>query len=415
MSGGLHGEPARRPPPSLKEASPRLRSDVAALRRPNKYQIAGRRLHAGVTSIQVSMVNGSRRFDGHTAHFHAFTRGLDAVGMPYRVYTCVDPSAREEFPLEGELIEGVRVPGGGDLEMAVNRMLPVFARRLRSVPGDLVHVNDAYLARLARYRPDVVVTIADLGKLTTQWYPWPSSFVHNFNLREVARVRGVVCITEHVRQEVIRHLGLPPDRVRIVPHHSSLEPGGPRDAPPPATPSRPWNLLYVATDRPHKNLRCFFDVLRASGDAYRGTLLSRVSSRTARLIAQLGIGDRLTVRPAVDDLRSPYQQADVLIFPSLFEGFGLPVLEAMSQGLPVIASRVTSIPEVVGDAGQLVNPENLKEWLLALRRLSNPSFYRAQSQKAFERASSFSPRRTGEALRAAYEAFLDGDATHQGG
>ncbi len=353
------------------------------------------------------MVNGSRRFDGHTAHFHAFTRGLRAVGIPFHVYTCVDPSNRADYPLEGEIIQGLRIPGGGNPELAVNRLFPVFARQLRSIPGDLVHVNDVYLAPLARYRTDVVVTIADLAKLTTNWYSWPSAWIHNLNLRQITRARGIVCITEYVRQELMRNLTFPSERIRIVPHHSSLEPGFPRDSPPRPTPASPWNLLYVAADRPHKDLPLFFEILRSAGKAYRGTLLSRITPGTARLIDRMGIADRLTVYQEVEDLRSVYQRADVLVFTSLFEGFGLPVLEAMSQGLPVIASRVTSIPEVVGDAGQLIASRTPAAWLEALYRLADASTYAEQSEMSLERAGSYSARRTGEALRKAYEVFTE--------
>ena len=81
----------------------------------------------------------------------------------------------------------------------------------------------------------------------------------------------------------------------------------------------------------------------------------------------------------------------------------------MSQGLPVIASRVTSILEVVSDGGLLADPMDIATWFACLKQISDPSEYRRLSSAALRRAATFSPERTGNALRAAYEAFLAGE------
>ena len=362
----------------------------------------------------MAMVNGSRRFDGLTRHFHAYLRGLDRVGITYATYTCVDPSERWDYPAEGTIVPGYRVPGGGRLEMGINRLLSVFARRLRDVPGDLVHVGDPYLAPLARYRPDVIVNIPDLGKLTTRWYPWPSSLIHNLDLRAVARARGVVCSTDYVRQEVLRRLPIPADAVRVAPLHSLLPPGGPRDSPDPPTEQAPWNLLYVGADRPHKNLPLFLEVLRVAGAKFRGTLVSRLSASTAERIRRLGLGGRMTVLCDVNDLTSVYRDANVLVFPSFLEGFGLPLVEAMGQRLPILASSMTSVPEVVGSAGILLDPTNPADWIAALERLQEPTVYQTLSRASWERSQTFTADRTGAALREAYEAFLNRHASERG-
>ncbi len=356
--------------------------------------------------MRVAMVNGSRRYDGHTAIFRQFLRGLTVAGIEYRAYSCIDPSRREEYPDDGEILEGWRFPGGGSLEVGLNRLARVFPRKLRAAPGDLLHVNDVYLAPLARYRDNVVVTLADLNHLTTRWRPWPYRLLNRISLRSVRKARGIICISEQVRQEVLRHLPCPPERVRVVPLYADLEFGAPRSARAPPTPAAPWTLLYVAADRPHKNVAFFLEILRAAGNAYRGILVSQPTPKTAQRIRDLGLEDRLSVRAKVDDVRAVYREADVLLFPSLFEGFGLPPLEAMSQGLPVIASNVTSIPEVVGDGGILVEPTDLTAWLSALKRLTDPDVYRAQSLAGLARARGFTVERTGAALQASYEHFL---------
>jgi glycosyltransferase involved in cell wall biosynthesis len=106
----------------------------------------------------------------------------------------------------------------------------------------------------------------------------------------------------------------------------------------------------------------------------------------------------------IDTLRAFYQAAAAFVFPSLYEGFGLPPLEAMACGTPVVCSNVSSLPEVVGDAAEIVNPENvfdiargMREVLLDLPRRSR------LVERGFEQARRFSWERTAQQVLDAYE------------
>lgn len=355
---------------------------------------------AGPTRI--ALVHDARRFDGHYRMFEILRHALRAAGRPVASYSCIDPSQAEEYPHDGTVVWGRRIPPGGDLERGVNRFFPVFTRQLRSIPADVVHVMDVHLASLAQFRPDVVVSIADLAKRTTRWYPRGASFVHNHGLRYLARSRAVVCHTEFVRGEILRTLPCPPERVVVAPLYSLLPEGPVRSAPPPPTPAHPWTLLAVSTDRPHKNLGLFLELLRSTDDRYRGLLVSHPTPATRRRIAELGLTARLTVVTGGEAITDVYRRSEVLIFPSRHEGFGLPLVEAMGQGLPVVASDRTSIPEVVGAAGPLLNPEDPGPWLRALDRLTAPGAWEAASRRSREQARTFGPERTVRGLLTAY-------------
>lgn len=352
---------------------------------------------------RIGLVHDCRRFDGHYRAFEITRRALESSGRSVDCYSCIDPSLADEYPRDGQIVWGWRIPPGGELERGVNRILPVFTRQLRSVRASPVHVMDVHLASLARYRRDVVVTVADLAKRTTRWYPRGASLVHNHALRDLTRAQAVVCPTDWVRNEILRTLGFPPERVFVAPLFSLLPEGPARTVSAP-TVQAPWTLLAVATDRPHKNLGLFFEILRASDARFRGVLLCRPTAATRRRIAELGLTDRLRIVTGTEDTAALYRHAEVLIFPSFHEGFGLPLVEAMSQGVPVLASDWTCVPEVVGDAGPLLDPTDPAAWLRALDRLSSPGAWGVASRRSFERARAFGPARTAAGLLAAYGA-----------
>ncbi len=354
--------------------------------------------------MRVALVNGSKRFDGHTVQFHSYVNGLRAVGVEPSIYTCIDPSDADSYAPEGTVIPGWRVPLGTEGEMGFNRLLPILVRRLRAIEGDIIHVNDVYLSRLAAYRDNVLVSVTDLGKLKTRYYNRSSSWLHNLHLRYVNRCRGIICAAESVRAEVIQELDVPADRVHVVPLSTSSRSPSPVSPPLPPSEARPWTLLCVATDRPHKNIGGFLEVVKRLGPSYRGLLVSRLTDATRRRIDAEGLGKRIEVRADVSNLADLYRSAQVLVFPSLYEGFGIPLIEAMRHGLPVVAARRTTIPEVLGEGGTAVEPGDYDAWVTAITALTDADRYREAARRSWERGALFGPEQTGRALVKAYEA-----------
>src|SRR5262249_54349142 len=122
-------------------------------------------------------------------------------------------------------------------------------------------------------------------------------------------------------------------------------------------------------------------------------------------VRELGLESDITITGYVaeEQLVGLYQGADVFVYASLYEGFGLPIVEAMACGAPVIASNVASMPEVAGDAALLVDPRSDAELSAAMLRLAGSPDERARSRaKGFERAARFTWRRVAEATRDAY-------------
>jgi glycosyltransferase involved in cell wall biosynthesis len=116
----------------------------------------------------------------------------------------------------------------------------------------------------------------------------------------------------------------------------------------------------------------------------------------------------------IDVLRIFYDVANVFLFPSLYEGFGLPPLEAMAHGTPVVTSNISSLPEVVGNAAVLVNPENVFEIMRAAHRVLIDSSLRAKlKQRGYEQVRRFSWDASVRQILRAYEEVGGGNASRQ--
>jgi len=159
-------------------------------------------------------------------------------------------------------------------------------------------------------------------------------------------------------------------------------------------------ILYVGTIEPRKNIPAIikaFSCIREKGHINHKFVICGSKGwyyqSIIELIIKLKLQDDVILTGYVDENELPliYNAADLFVFPSFYEGFGLPVLEAMACGCPVIASNTSSLPEVVGDAGILINPENFEEISDAIVKIiEKPEFRRELVLKGLERAKQFS-------------------------
>jgi glycosyltransferase involved in cell wall biosynthesis len=158
-------------------------------------------------------------------------------------------------------------------------------------------------------------------------------------------------------------------------------------------------ILFVGTIEPRKNLTQLLDACRVLKDAGRAMPLVVAGRKGWRSevffdrLHQSGLAELTVLTGFVpdEDLPALYSAADVFVFPSLYEGFGLPVLEAMACGTPVITTNVSSLPEVAGPAAILVDPGDCRELAAAVQRLAaDPALRREMSVKGTRQAGSFS-------------------------
>ena len=289
------------------------------------------------------------------------------------------------------------------------------ARRTRRF--DLVHHLGGTVP-LVRTAP-ALLTIHDLQPLerTATHGPVKRAYLGGMIPPSVRAARLVVVPSEFVRSSVIAHTACPPEKVIVVPH----SPGEPVEPLPADEVRRRYRIdgpvvLYPAITYPHKNhavlIAAFARVLERHPDALLVLTggAGPAEEEVAGAIERHGIEDRVRRPGRVpwEDLAGLYELADVLAWPSRYEGFGLPIAESMQRGLPVVAARTTAVPEVVGGAGILVGPDDVDGWTVALNEvLEDPERRRELVAAGREQARLWSPERVAAGLIDAYRRALD--------
>ncbi len=223
-------------------------------------------------------------------------------------------------------------------------------------------------------------------------------------LREAARRSTcILTVSNTSRRDIIELLKAPPERVRAVYNGVAdvfLQAGQQTAAPADASPESPRTLLYVGRADPYKNIATLLHALarlrRDEGMNVRLRIAGSPDPRypePAALAATLGIADAVewTGYLTDDALVSAYRHADLLVHPSRYEGFGLQILEAMACGTPVLSSNAGSLPEVVGDAGRLVPPDDTDAFVHGIKAILTTPALAAQMRAAgFAQAARFS-------------------------
>ncbi|HYJ85896.1 MAG TPA: glycosyltransferase family 1 protein [Pyrinomonadaceae bacterium] len=288
----------------------------------------------------------------------------------------------------------------------------VFFRRVQdSLPFNLAHPTYYTLLsqdEIRSYRCPVVVTVWDMiHELFPELYP-DAEFLAR-KRRAIESATAVICISENTRRDLLSRYPINEDRVFVTHLASELDPtliqGNEQ------TPAGPY-FLYVGARAGYKNFDGLLSALAAAIPLAPEIALCTVgapfSESEQKIIARLGLNGRVENYGRVSDrqLAALYQRSLAFVYPSLYEGFGIPLLEAMQCGAPVIASNRSSIPEVVGDAAILINPEQTSELTDALVAISNrPALRQSLIARGYDHARSFSWEETTRQTLEIYRKF----------
>ncbi|TAJ08945.1 MAG: glycosyltransferase family 1 protein [Nitrospirae bacterium] len=254
--------------------------------------------------------------------------------------------------------------------------------------GGVVTVHDLWLDRYPQYSTKLLGQRASFYR--TKRTAW--------------RARRVITVSEASARDIESLYGLPRNRIAVIPNAVSDDFCPLQDPDGPAQVRRRFGLptdrfiLFVGGADPRKNHRALLRACAQRADRlsdYCLVLVGDVQHRFGDMMETargLGLESHVVCpgRLSLADLRLLYSQATVFVFPSIYEGFGMPVLEAMACGAPVITSNSTSLPEVAGDAALLVDPENVEALGDALQRMVEDAALQATLRaKGFERVKGF--------------------------
>jgi glycosyltransferase involved in cell wall biosynthesis len=300
-------------------------------------------------------------------------------------------------------------------ELWLQLVLPVVLRRARP---DLCHFTNT-VAPLGLELP-YVVTVHDLGLVRhPEWHPRSRRlWMRRILRRSIEGARAAICDSEATRRDLLAWLPLDPGRTSVVPL-------GPRPrfrgSPPPEVAAavrrrfgleRPY-LLFVGNLEPRKNLEVLVPALERAGlsgidlvvAGRRAWLWRGTVQRLGPLVAAGRA--RLLDYVAEEDLPGLYGAALALVYPSRLEGFGLPVLEAMAAGTPVVASAIEPLAALVGDAGWLAPPDDAAAWSAALEQVArDPAERERRAARGRARAAEYTWERTARETMAVYRAAV---------
>ena len=367
-----------------------------------------RPIHVGINAHLLSL-SGSYRSAGINWYIYHLLRCLPAVdpAISYTVFTSESRYAGEGVALQRSAWPTHRPP----VRILWEQVVQPGAVRRAGV--DLLH-GPAFVGPLFSACPQVI-TIHDLSFLR---YPQNFRAGNRLYLRtltrlSVRRARRLIAVSESTGQDLMRYYGLPPSRIEVVPN-------GVDDR------FRPWSeaeiadfrakkglperfLLFVGTLEPRKNVAGLIQAYACLPQPRpplmlvggKGWLYDEIFAR----VEALNLSDEVHFvgYVAAEDLPGWYNAALIFVYPSLYEGFGLPPLEAMACGAPVIAADTSSLPEVVGEAGLLVDPLDVEALAAAMNRLLTDRTLRDALRAAGpERAAAFSWQETARRTAAVY-------------
>jgi glycosyltransferase involved in cell wall biosynthesis len=291
---------------------------------------------------------------------------------------------------------------------------------------DLLHAP-AFLAPVVSPSP-VVITIHDVTYILypSHFARWWTAYLGIVMPVAVRSAAAIICGSENSKADIGRTYAVPLSKVHVIPYgvdHDRFHPGITLDQRWAQTLGlREGYLLHVGTFSYRKNIPTVLraiSYLRAKGKwGTRQLVLAGSQSEGMKgvqevydTIRELDLGSSVVLTGYVPDEHVPglYAHASALVMPSLYEGFGFPVLESMAVGTPVIASNSSSLPEVAEDAAILVPPQDVEAWAKAIEDvIESPTISSELQRKGLARARQFSWERTAEQTVAVYRSVASG-------
>jgi glycosyltransferase involved in cell wall biosynthesis len=268
-----------------------------------------------------------------------------------------------------------------------------------------------------------VLTLHDISMFThPELYPPAIRWrLQRLVLRGVKQARVILCGSRHSRDRIAYTFRVPAERLSVTPYgvHARFGPLPPEQARSTVATSYglqdPY-LLFVGSLVQRKNVRRLLEAFDRVRHALRPGVTLVLAGRRGwgaeevdAVIADRGLGAHVRRLSYVDDQHLPalYGAAEMLVFPSLDEGFGFPVVEAMACGTPVLTSNVSSLPEVAGDAAVLVDPQSVEAIASGIQRLASDSELRTTLRaKGLARAEGYRWERTARETLEIYKAAL---------
>lgn len=271
-------------------------------------------------------------------------------------------------------------------------------RKLKRIKPDVYFSPDGMAA--LGWKGNQLLAIHDLNfEHHPEWIPHNvAKFYQKYMMMYAQKAQRLVCVSEYTLNDCVKTWGIPKSKMDIVYN----APQGHFTYQPEAQPDLPFEgfnyFVCVGSLNPRKNLalaaRAFTKYKLKGGKAelvFVGTTML-ADEELNRVLEESPYASHIHFvgRKEGDELNKILSRAKALLFPSLFEGFGIPIIEAMSAGTPVISSHASCMPEIAGDAAILLSPSNVEAWVNAMRSIEENEVRESWIEKGLNRAKDFS-------------------------
>ena len=365
-------------------------------------------------SLSIDIINDQHIFSGTYTHIVKIYENLRIHGYDSKFYHFSLQSDINSLPPGAVIKEGLfsflnsKYSFIYNLKLGANFLIGKNWRSFKGLDGNIQILSGPTLLPLTDYYHNTVVVGHDLYYLNHRG----RSTIEQLYMKKMYNLfnksKFIITDSEFTKKEFTRRLQINKDKIKVVyPYFDSsiFHPGESNIRDILNIGENEKILLSVAGDQPNKNIETVIRLLKLLPDNYKLIRVGR-NFGTIKLASELNLGKRVIFLGNVDSdmLANLYRGSDIFIFPSLFEGFGIPVLEAMASGIPVITSDRASLPEVVGDAGIVCDPFDLKFMRNSILEITENDFLKAELVGiGLERSKIFSSERQFKALNAIVE------------
>lgn len=317
--------------------------------------------------------------------------------------------------LELNIIE--YIPARVKIAKIINKLLKFPYRVKKRIKREnITHITSEDLAYLLNFikLKKTIITCHDLSR----WVYYKKSLFWRFNIRGLKKADRIITVSEFSKNEIAKHLGYPEDKISVindaVDHNHYYQKRDKEILKKYNIPLNSEIILYVGSEQPRQNISFLIKGFAELKKILPGAKLLKIGNpqwpkareKLKKLIRELNLKEDVVFLGYVrqEELPKFYNAADLFVYPALYAGFGLPPLEAMACGTPVITSNISSFPEVVGDAGIMINPFNIPELTQAmLEILTEENLRENLIKKGLARAKMFSWEKAAKETLRVYE------------
>ena len=338
----------------------------------------------------IAIVNGARLQDGITYGLLPYFDVLKKASYNVKWYQIVD-SANVVSPVsEGERLVGVNF-FNYELSNGLNRLifLKIKAKEIRE---DIVILSDPTLLPLINDPSRVIVKIHDFRPLSKYGDNFLTRLMYLYIKKKLRKINSAIFTTKFVEREAFS-FGISPENKFLIPDPVTKceNPSKHIENSLKRIKTGKITVTYIATDRPYKNLDFFLAICQEFSKLEKIRFLLVSNIRGERLAYINNNFSNVSYVTNVNDITEIYDQTDILVYPTLYEGFGRPVIEAMSFGIPIVATDIEPMKENGGGKIILCSSQDIQCWKESILYLLNQDNYFQKSADSLERFQYFSP------------------------